>query len=356
MSATAFHLPDLGEGLKGAEIVAWHVTIGDHVVEGQPLLSVETDKAVVEIPAPESGHIGRLHGSVGERIKIGDLLVEFGDAVGDRGAVVGKLPQSRTPKRTATPRKHVQASPKARQRARELGIDLASITPRGEFIQVADVELALSSASPHVLGGVRRAMAQRMADAHTRVVPSTVTDEAEITGWSDATEPLPRLIRAISRACQAEPLLNARFDDKAMTLVPQESVNLGIATATDDGLFVPVLKDVSQRDPADLAKEWEDLQFAVQARRIRPEALRGQTITLSNFGAVCGLHAEMVVVPPQVAIVGAGRIFQRLLPGEEGPLTGRILPLSVTIDHRVITGVEACRFLAALVADLEQTN
>jgi pyruvate dehydrogenase E2 component (dihydrolipoamide acetyltransferase) len=116
---------------------------------------------------------------------------------------------------------------------------------------------------------------------------------------------------------------------------------------------VPVLEDVTSKSPEDLTAGLARLRTAVQSRTIRPEELRGQTISLSNFGAVGGLHAEMVVVPPQVAIVGAGRAFARLVLREGEPAEARILPLSVTFDHRVITGVEACRFLLALTSDLE---
>jgi pyruvate dehydrogenase E2 component (dihydrolipoamide acetyltransferase) len=167
---------------------------------------------------------------------------------------------------------------------------------------------------------------------------------------------LPRLVRAIAAAARVEPRLNAAFDDERWVLRPNAEVHLGIAMETEDGLFVPVLRDAGRRPTADLAAEFDALQAAVRERTIAPERLRGQTITLSNFGAVAGIHAAMVVVPPQVAIVGAGRAAPRVVAGAAGPVVHRVLPLSITIDHRVITGVEACRFLAALIADLEQSQ
>ena len=148
-------------------------------------------------------------------------------------------------------------------------------------------------------------------------------------------------------------MVNALFDDTRMTLAPQEGVNLGIAMETEDGLFVPVIRDAQGLGDSGIADALQDMERQVRLRTAPPETLRGATITLSNFGAVAGLHAEMVVVPPQVAIVGAGRIFQRLTLDQGVPGTARILPLSLTFDHRALTGVEACRFLAAMVQDLE---
>jgi pyruvate dehydrogenase E2 component (dihydrolipoamide acetyltransferase) len=386
---TEFLLPDLGEGLTNAEIVCWHVGEGDHVVEGQPLVSVETDKAVVEVPAPRSGDILTVHGEVGELVEVGDVLVTFvgaGAAPRDAGTVVGELPESASStepteatEATETKQKtlhrgrsqtagRVKASPKARQRARELGIELASVVPSAAqgVIQVADVEATAGRstqppATAHAtlranLRGVRRAMADRMADAHQRVARASVTGEADISTWSKDCRTMTRLIRAVGAACAEEPHLNARFDDAAGTLTAAATVDLGVAMETEDGLFAPVLRDVRSQTDAELAAELGRLKTAVADRTIEPGALRGQTITLSNFGAVGGLHAEMIVVPPQVAIVGAGRSFERLVRRGDDVADATYLPLSITFDHRVVTGVEACRFLAALTADLEMAE
>lgn len=196
-------------------------------------------------------------------------------------------------------------------------------------------------------------MAERMADAHARVVPATVTGEADIHSWVPGTRPLPRLIRAVAAAAGTVPRLNAAFDDQRWELREHAAVDLGIAMETDDGLFVPVVRDVGTRAADDIAAELDELEAAIRARTIAPDRLRGPTITLSNFGAVGGWHAAMVVVPPQVAIVGAGRAAPRAVADGDRTVVHRVLPVSLTIDHRVITGIEACRFLAALIDDLE---
>ncbi|MEZ5557599.1 MAG: dihydrolipoamide acetyltransferase family protein [Pseudomonadales bacterium] len=386
MSDNVFHLPDLGEGLTEAEIVTWHVRAGDRVKAGDPLVTVETDKAVVDIPAPRSAQIVECHGAEGDVVTVGAPLVTFQGGAADTGGVVGRLPEAAAvsapavepPAPSAGQRQRVRASPKARQRARELGVDLATVQPQGAIIQAEDVErVAAASTTPGTatvvdagkssrdladtsgataLRGVRRAMARRMADAHRRVVPALVTDEADISTWTDAQRPLPRLVRAIVAASAAEPLLNAWFDDAALTLNPQTGVQLGIAMETDDGLFVPVLRDAETRTLTEIGTAVTELEAAVRSRSIAPEALRGQTISLSNFGAVAGQHAQMVVVPPQVAIVGAGRAFERAAWVDGAARGQRVLPISLTFDHRAVTGVEACRFLLALLDDLHRSD
>lgn len=355
-----FCLPDLGEGLTEAEIVAWHVSEGDHVVADQPLVTVETDKAVVDVPSPQAGWIQELEAEVGTLVQVGELLVRFASSdaaerIPDRGSVVGELSDQPVQIGSSQTRAVIKASPKARRRARELGVELTTIVGTGPdaAIGVADVENAGESGATAPLKGVRRAMAERMADAHRRVARATVTGEANVTAWYGNERPVLRLIRAIGAASRAQPLLNARFDDTAMTLTPQATVNLGIAMETDSGLFVPVLENANEANTTQVAGELERLETAVANRSIKPAQMRGQTITLSNFGAVAGLHAEMIVVPPQVSIVGAGRAFKRTSPepGETAALW--ILPLSISFDHRVITGVEACEFLLSLTTDLE---
>jgi pyruvate dehydrogenase E2 component (dihydrolipoamide acetyltransferase) len=361
-----FCLPDLGEGLSEAEIVQWHVAPGDRVVADQPLVTVETDKAVVDIPSPRSGVVDTCLGEPGDVIEVGQPLLQFAVEARrpDAGAVVGALPSaaSATPSRIAVPAAEspaesgVRASPRARQRARELSVSLEAVAGTGPegVIQVSDVESAAAGAGGgERLGGVRRAMARRMTDAHARVVRATVTGEADVSRWSGIGSPMPRLLRALGAAVAAVPRLNAWFDDRAETLALQSRVNVGIAMETADGLFVPVLEDVAGRTLESLTSELTRLQDAVARRLIRPDQLKGQTISLSNFGAVAGLHAEMVVVPPQVAIVGSGRVFERVVLADGKPTAAQILPLSISFDHRVVTGVEASTFLMALTTDLE---
>jgi pyruvate dehydrogenase E2 component (dihydrolipoamide acetyltransferase) len=374
---TTFRLPDLGEGLEEAEIVAWHVAVGDHVVADQPLLSVETDKAVVEVPAPRSGRIAALLAEPGAIVKVGAPLVEFEDVERpDAGAVVGTLARAEEPAPTpptapATAEGAVKAAPAVRRRAQELGVDLARLVPSGPegTVTMADVETAAASGRPPAGGGpsaggppaaellplrgVRRAMARTMARAHAEVVPATVVDEADVGRWPEGTDVTLRLVRAIAAGCRAEPALNARFLSEAEGRVLEARVDLGIAVDLPDGLIVPVLRDVTNRTAADLRAGLDRLKRDVRARTIPLAELRGATLTLSNFGMLGGRFAQLVVVPPQVAILGAGRIREDVRVVAGAIRVTRLLPLSLSFDHRAVTGGEAARFLQAVIGDLE---
>jgi pyruvate dehydrogenase E2 component (dihydrolipoamide acetyltransferase) len=368
---STFALPDLGEGLQEAEIVAWHVGVGDHVVADQPLVSLETDKAVVEVPSPKSGRIATLHGAPGDRIAVGAVLVEFEDqAAADTGTVVGRLktepeaakPAMAKPKpvEAAEAGPAIKATPAVRALARQLGVDLGRVKPSGAQGQITSADVERAAEEPRLaegyeaLRGVRRAMAENMARSHAEVVPATITGFAIVDPWaSEKADVTLRLIRAMVAACKAEPALNAWYDGRAMARKLNQHINLGIAIDTGDGLFAPVLHDVGARDPADIRRGIERLKADLRARSVPLSELRGQTITLSNFGTIAGIHAMLVVVPPQVAIVGAGKIAPQVMVVGGRYLAQRLLPLSLTFDHRCITGGEAARFLAALTADLE---
>jgi 2-oxoisovalerate dehydrogenase E2 component (dihydrolipoyl transacylase) len=361
-----FNLPDLGEGLQEAEIVSWHVSPGDRVVADQPLVSVETDKAVVEVPAPRAGRIAELFGAAGDLVQVGAPLVAFEDRSGaDTGTVVGEIRASEERAEEATVAERggqalsVKATPAVRAFARRLGVDLALVTPSAAdgVISAKDVEQAaetLAEAGPlEPLRGVRRAMALRMAHAHAEVVPATVIDEADVEAWANGHDVTVRLVRAIVAGCAKEPALNAWYDSQSQGRRLHAKVDLGMAVDTPDGLFVPVLRDVAKRAPADLRRGLERMKADIRARTIPPEELKGATITLSNFGTLAGRYAAPVVVPPQVTILSTGKIEPRPVVVDGRVAVHRIIPLSLTFDHRVVTGGEAARFLAAVIADLE---
>ena len=371
-----FKLPDLGEGLQEAEIVEWHVKSGEDIRADQPLVSVETAKAIVEIPSPQSGRIAKLFGKPGDIVHLGAPLVAF-EGAGERGedadagTVVGHMEVGRQPVQEAPAALGsgagagpgaIKAIPAVRALARKLDIDLAMVTPSGPegVITAADVQRAAKLLAelgpPEVLRGVRRAMAQNMARAQSEVAAATVIDDADIHAWPPHTDVTIRLIRALVAGCRAEPGLNAWFDGRMARRHVPEKIDLGIAVDLPDGLFVPVLRDVAHRDAAGLRAGLDRMRADIRARKIPPEEMRGNTITLSNFGMIAGKYAAPVVVPPTVAILGAGRMHDQVVAHEGAPAVHRILPLSLTFDHRVVTGGEAARFLAAVIKDLEMAQ
>ncbi|MDQ3288238.1 MAG: 2-oxo acid dehydrogenase subunit E2 [Pseudomonadota bacterium] len=468
-----FHLPDLGEGLPDATIVEWSVKVGDTIRLDDALVSMETAKAVVEVPSPVSGKVVKLAGDPGDVINTGAVLAEFeidpsmpqraegqdtghhhggapakgkpskgvgsqdpapddrvvasqdGGAISDEGepaaegradsgTVVGAMQSSDSVRaEQAFAVGGVKAMPAVRALARKLGVDLGRVRASGAdgVVTMGDVKQAaadgsakasavgarssgnqsqarhatppaepstsqgqkeqqrsalsqsgkpmrtqppgvVASGQPEQLKGVRRNMARVMADAHSKVVPTTLSDDADIHAWTPGNDITGRLVRAIVAACKAVPALNAWFDgDKLMrTLHPH--VDIGIAVDTDDGLFVPALRNADVLDARGVREAVNRLRTQVQDRSIPASELSGYTISLSNFGMFAGRYATPIVVPPTVAIVAAGKGRHQMTPVMGGFESHKVIPMSVTFDHRACTGGEAARFLRAMLDDL----
>jgi pyruvate dehydrogenase E2 component (dihydrolipoamide acetyltransferase) len=399
---TRFNLPDLGEGLQEAEIVRWHVAVGDKVAVDQPMVAMETAKAVVEVPAPFAGIIAALHGKPGDTIATGAPLVDFhsGGTPGNtngaapeagmaKGGVVGHMLETdeviaggAEPAATRAAGVRARVLPAVRELARKLGVDAEALrgTGPGGVVTLDDV-LAARSVAPlaavapmqvaapsamrpamdltesgelEMLRSLRRAMAQSMSLSRDSVMECTVFDDADIEGWTPGGDYTARLLRAISAGCHAEPGLNAWFDGANNGRRLFQPIHVGIAVDTPDGLLVPVIRDVGKRDATQLRAEVNRLKAGARDRSLPGADLRDFTIMLSNFGVMAGRYATPVVVPPAVAILGSGRIARDVVATDNGVEAHRRIPLSLTFDHRCVTGGEAVRFLAAVIADLQK--
>lgn len=360
-----FKLPDLGEGLPDAEIRQWHVKVGDLIKADMPLVSMETAKAIVDVPSPYTGTVTVLHGKVGEIIKTGQPLVEFSEVSGriDTGTVAGQLEEgqqsiSYDPKvasrslHALSPKVH----PLARRMAAAQGLDLSLVQGTGPqgLIMVHDLP-AQGNELPQgweVLKGPRRAMAQAMRRSADEVVPVTVHEDVDISHWSHETDVTVKLIQAIVAACKKEPALNAWYRSDLNARLVHSEVHLGLAVDSAEGLFVPVIQNVQNLEPSSLRKQIETLKTKVAERSLSPEALKGATFMLSNYGKFAGRYANPIIIPPLVAILGAGRNYRsmQLIKGE--PKDRSWLPLSLSMDHRCVTGGEATRFLQAIIDEL----
>lgn len=365
-----FKLPDLGEGLQEAEIVEWHIKAGDTVEVDQIIVSVETAKAIVDVPSPQAGVIAGLFGKEGDLIHIGEPMLEYaGEEEVDTGTVVGEMQTAGQDTEVdhfiigsgnATGNRRTLATPAMRALAKRLNVDLSQVEGSGQqgLITTHDIEKAaqltkdFGEAQP--LKGVRRVMANNMAKAHAEVVKVTINDDVDISEWYHKDDPTMRLVRAIATACQQEPNLNAWFDGTNMSIRVIDKVDLGIAVDTGDGLFVPVLRDITHRSLDDLKDGLKQLRNAVKARKIPPSEMTGATITLSNFGTIAGRYGNPVIVPPMVAILGAGKIREAVVAYQGDIVVHPVMPLSLSFDHRAITGGEAARFLGAVMDDLSQ--
>ncbi len=366
-----FNLPDLGEGLQEAELSSWIIRSGDHVKQDQVIVSVETAKAIVDLPSPQDGIIKQIFGNPGDIIHVGDPLVEFmqehDDSI-DTGTVVGEVKAGKSVVTEPSLSIHhtsaagFKATPAVRALAASLHVNLALVKPSGknDTITATDIhriaKLIITAGEMIPLKSVRRTMSLTMSQAHSEVVPVTLCDDADIQNWQAGEDITLRMIRAIAHACQAEPALNVWYDSHALTRIKHSHVDLGIAVDTEHGLFVPVLKDIANRPAKDLRAGLNALKAAVNSRSIPPEQMRGHTITLSNFGVFAGRYANPVVIPPTVAIIGAGKTRLELVLIKGHVEEHLKLPLSITFDHRVVTGGEAARFLAALLNDLHQAD
>ncbi|PKM09182.1 MAG: branched-chain alpha-keto acid dehydrogenase subunit E2 [Gammaproteobacteria bacterium HGW-Gammaproteobacteria-4] len=468
MSKTkTFFLPDLGEGLPDATIVEWMVKPGDSIALDEPLVSMETAKAVVEVPSPVSGKVLTLAGNAGDVIATGAVLAEFeidaskpqraeGHDTGhhhgtkpasktpdtpaaesapaadsaadpepdaDAGTVVGAMESSnRVHAEQASQVGGIKAMPAVRALAKKLHVDLALVSASGAggVITLKDVKDAatagtapllrsptgrgvggegavgahdrngpepssalrapspggrreertvfsasgkpmrtsapgaVASGQPEQLKGVRRNMARVMADAHAKVALTTICDDADLHAWLGKQDITARLVRAIVSACKAVPALNAWFDGDKLVRTQHPHVDIGIAVDTDDGLFVPALRNADMLDAASVRAGIQRLRAQVADRSIAASELAGYTISLSNFGMFAGRYATPVVVPPTVAIIGAGKLSHDVVAVIGGIEVHRSLPLSLSFDHRACTGGEAARFLAAVLDDLGQ--
>ena len=478
-----FHLPDLGEGLPDATIVEWLVKEGATVRLDDPLVSMETAKAVVEVPSPYSGKLAKVHGGNGDVIVTGAALAEFeidprlpqraeaqstghqhtpagagsktgrnGDKVvasdeggeissggakpagGDAGTVVSAMQSSdAVHAEQALSVGGAKAVPAVRALARKLGIDLARVAPSGAggVVTMNDVKQAAASGSaaavsspagrggrpvpvegwraapgegsasaqraaapasssalrapspegrrddqrttlsatgkpvrtsppthtgalgqPEQLKGMRRTMARVMADSHAQVVPTTIVDDADLHAWQPGNDITVRLLRSLVVACKTVPALNAWFDGANLTRTLHPHVDIGLAVDTDDGLFVPALRNADHLDAGGLRAAVNRVRTQVLDRSIPAGELSGYTIMLSNFGMFAGRYATPVIVPPCVAIIAAGKLRHDVVAVMGSIETHRVIPLSLTFDHRAATGGEAARFLKAMLDDL----
>ncbi|MFW0056132.1 MAG: dihydrolipoamide acetyltransferase family protein [Coxiella endosymbiont of Dermacentor silvarum] len=375
-----FKLPDLGEGLPDAVIREWYVKEGDEVIVDQPLVAMETAKALVDVPSPLSDKIEKLFGEVGDIVKTGHPLVGFKEEAeketpkNDAGTVVGTIESSETIlKEVATGikvqkseerKKIAKATPLVRMLAKQLKVDLSTIKPQGKMITTEEVkqfaQLYKTSSNKGQkskteltpLSNVRRAMVLSMTQSHRNIVPVSLMDDVDIHAWKGQQDISIRLIRAISQACIEIPIMNAHFDSDKMSYRIKERINIGVAVDTPHGLYVPVLKDVVHRSNNELRQQIDYFKGMAHTRSLSSEDLRGATIMLSNFGIFAGRYANPILLPPIFTIVGVGRIREQVVPVNGWPSIHRMLPLSVTSDHRFITGGEIARFLKVLIDSL----
>ncbi|MEE3003592.1 MAG: dihydrolipoamide acetyltransferase family protein [Pseudomonadota bacterium] len=362
-----FLLPDLGEGLTDAIIREWHVSVGDTVEIDQPLVTVETAKSIVEVPTPKTAKIHKLHAEVGANVQVGSILVSFSsNNVGkDSKTVVGSLSDTNevlieNPTGIETNNVKVankfRALPAARMFAKKHGIDISKVIPKNNIsITIEDLEEYKQKNSNVNTETIENQMCLAMEKAKEYVVPATICDEANIYLWGQDTDKTVTIIHALLNAITKSPKLNGHFDNKQKKLVQLKNINLGIAMQTDNGLFAPTLTDLANNSSGDLLRNnINALKEKAKNNDFAKDDLGVPTITLSNVGTIAGQFSTPIVVPPSVAIVATGKVRDKVVPVNNEIKICPILPISISFDHRVITGGEASYFLKYFIESLEK--
>ncbi|HWI85189.1 MAG TPA: dihydrolipoamide acetyltransferase family protein [Sphingomonas sp.] len=407
MARYSFKLPDIGEGIAEAEIVAWHVKLGEHVAEDDPLCDMMTDKATVEMTAPVAGKIVEVAGEVGDQIAIGSVLAVFeteGVAaepaeakpeepfpLAGEGRERGRersepqnnsddgasSPAARPPLPGPPPQggreKRILASPAVRERAKNLGIDLAQVKAEGDRVRHSDLDAFLTynqgyrapggaRADEQIkVVGLRRRIAENMAASKRAIPHFTYVEEYDVTklealradlnetrGQKERLTILPFLIVAICKALTQFPMINARYDDEANIVTRSGAVHLGIATQTDAGLMVPVIRDAQAKNVWQLSAEVKRLAEVARSGKARSEELSGSTLTLSSLGPLGGIAATPVINRPEVAILGPNKVVERPVVRDGAIVIAKIMNLSMSCDHRVVDGHDAASFVQAV--------
>jgi len=422
MALFTFKLPDIGEGISEAEIVGWHVKVGDRVEEDQPIADMMTDKATVEMESPVAGTVVRLAGEPGDQVAIGSVLVEIetegeGEVVPAAEApppseetiaaetpgeamieadppvrpepVAPPVPKAEERSLDTGTRQEIPAhaapipaSPAVRARARELGIDLAQVKHGGDRIRHADLDAYLlygAGQGYHPAGrpakrpdeaikviGMRRRIAENMAASKRHIPHFTYVEEIDVTELEALREQLnasrgdrpkltllPLLIAGICRTLPEFPMLNARYDDEAGVVTRYGAVHLGMATQTDAGLMVPVIRDAQDRNIWQLASEIRCLAEAARTGKAKSEELSGSTLTITSLGTLGGIATTPVINRPEVAIIGPNRVIERPVFRGREVVAAKLMNMSVSCDHRVVDGWDAASFVQALKKRLE---
>ncbi|MBA3510351.1 dihydrolipoamide acetyltransferase family protein [Sphingomonas sp.] len=430
MARYEFKLPDIGEGIAEAEIVAWHVKVGDRVEEDQQLADMMTDKATVEMETPVAGKVVELAGEVGDQIPIGSVLAVI-ETDGARAAEESKTevpiadgaerptpaqeeampsvdvedkeepvrperrPKAEVEGRSApttgqrpstslrtseTSKPKTLASPAVRQRARDLGIDLAQVKTAGDRVRHSDLDAFLLYNGGSVSGrgtthrqdetikvvGLRRKIAENMAEAKRRIPHFTLVEEFDVTALEDTRAMmnrdrgdnpkltlLPFLITAMGKSIAEWPMLNATFNDDAMELMRHGAVHLGMATQTEGGLMVPVIRNAERMSVWQLASEILRLAEAARSGKASRDELTGSTITLSSLGPLGGITSTPVINRPEVAIIAVNKVEEKVVVIDGEIEVAKRMNLSLSCDHRVVDGWDAASFLQAMKALIE---
>ena len=374
MSVTPVILPKLGLTMDEGRLVAWRKREGERVAKGDVLFEVETDKATMEVEAPASGIVRKLLVSEGDYAPVAQVIAFIADtadeAIPEAATIAAGAPEpeATAPAPTVLEQpqdgERVRASPAAKKRAAELGVEIANVrgTGPGGRIQIEDVEAAATTRGGGAgerrepLTRMRRAVAEAMTRSQREIPQFSISRDADMTA-ADARRReagvsyTDVIVSACARALRAHPRLRSRFDGDALVIA--DGVHVGVAIALEAGLVVPAIRDADRKELAALRREREALEEGARAGRLPADALAGAALTVSNLGTF-GVDAFTALVnPPESAILAVGRVGDRVVARDGSPAVRKVATLTLSVDHRVADGADAARFLESIVRELE---
>lgn len=408
-----FRLPDLGEGIAEGEVIKWVVSEGEKVDEHQPIVEIETDKAVVQVPSPKSGTMLKINFKAGETVHVGDVLCTIGEA-GEKIAakevklipkaapikkvsttVIGQLEEApeeevktalTPPKKVAEPM--IAALPAVRKLAQEMGVDITKVQGTGGRITEDDVRRAAGKSVKETpkaatvtferfgrvlripLKGIRKTIAENMTKSLSTAAHVTHMDYADVTKLSDFREKekaaaeekgvhltyLPFIIKACTLALKEFPYVNSSLDDETNDIVIKQYYNIGVAVDTEHGLMDPVIKNANEKTIIELGRDIWRLAELCRTREIELKDLQGGTFTVTNIGSIGGIWATPVINWPECAILALGKICDKAIPINGKIEIRKMLPMSLSFDHRIIDGAMAAKFVTEIKRHLEDPD
>ena len=372
-----FKLADIGEGIVEGEVSKWYVKVGDVVKENQPLVEIITEKVTVELPSPADGTIMKIGPEAGKIAKVGEVIVVIDDGKEDDNVKDGAKEETKVDKKEIIKEeiksRKVIATPAVKRLAKEMGIDITKVVATGEDGRITEKDVKVysklevqSNEERIAFRGTRKTIAERLAKSSDRVVQAWIMEEIDMTKVTELKNRLkesssedikltymPFFVKAVIRSLKSSPRINASLDEETEDIVIKKDYNIGIATDTEQGLIVPVIKKAQDKNIKEIAKEIEELSIEAKSGKLGLEDTQGGTFTITNIGAIGGISSIPIVNYPEVAILAINKIMKKVVHWEGNIVARDRVYLSLSFDHRVLDGADVARFLNSIRKCLE---
>jgi len=372
-----FKLADIGEGIVEGEVSKWYIKVGDVVKENQPLVEIITEKVTVELPSPADGTIMKIGPDAGKIVKVGEVIVVIDDGKEEDDVRGVSKEEAKVDKKEVIKEeiksKKVIATPAVKRLAKEMGIDITKVVATGEDGKITEKDVKLysklevqSNEERIAFRGTRKTIAERLAKSSDRVVQAWIMEEIDMTEVTELKNKLkesssedikltymPFFVKAVIRSLKSSPRINASLDEETEDIVIKKDYNIGIATDTEQGLIVPVIKKAQDKDIKEIAKEIEELSIEAKSGKLGLEDTQGGTFTITNIGAIGGISSIPIVNYPEVAILAINKIMKKVVHWEGKIVVRDRVYLSLSFDHRVLDGADVARFLNSIRKCLE---